>query len=103
MKSWPLILVRSEQTGRVTQPNLVDRLGDHPQLLTLAGLVCAQKAAAVDQGGVVEALVIVVEVAPVAGDVPGEELTCRLTGNLKGMQMPGVETILPRLNFFVSV
>ena len=73
----------------VSQPDLVDRLGDDPEPLPLAGLVGAEDAAAVDQGGVVEAAVLVVEVAPVAGDVAGEELIRRLPGFVEGVEGSG--------------
>ena len=86
----------------VPQPDLVGRLGDDPEPLPLAGLVRRQDAAAVDQGGVVEAAVLFVEVAPVAGDVTGEELIRRLTGFVEGMEGTGGATIRPRLNFLVS-
>ena len=38
------------------------------------------------KGGIVSLAVFVIEVAPIAGDVAGKELTCLLTGIPKGLQ-----------------
>src|SRR5450759_1540099 len=67
----------------VAETDFVGRFRDDPKTLTLPGRVRREEAAAISQSSVVEAAVFMVEVAPVASDVAGEELIHRLTGFLE--------------------
>ena len=70
----------------VSESAFVHRLGDDPESFSLCGSCSADRSAAIDQGGIVSLAILFVEVAPIAGDVPGKELTWRLTGILKGFK-----------------
>jgi len=65
---------------------VVSRLRDDPQPLPLAGCVRRQDAAPIDHGSVIEAAIFVVEVAPVAGEMPYEKLVGRVSGILEGFE-----------------
>src|SRR4051794_13258322 len=65
-RAWGSVVLGEQDRAGVSQPQVVHRLGDDPELLPLPGLVGAEDATAIHQGGVVEALVLVIEVAPVA-------------------------------------
>jgi hypothetical protein len=70
-------------------PPVISGLGDDPDPRSFSGLVRAQEAATVDHGGVVQALVFLVEIAPVAPRVSDQELMGLLTGNLEGFKGTG--------------
>src|SRR5271165_2439960 len=78
-----------QDDGAITETDLVDRLGDDPDPFPLPGRVRRQDAAAVDDGGVVEVAIFVIEVAPVAGHVTCEELTGLLPGVMKCVESTG--------------
>ena len=65
---------------------VVRRLGDDPEPLPLAGCVRRQDAAPIDHGSVIEAAIFVVEITPVAGEMPYEKLVGRLSGILEGFE-----------------
>src|SRR5262249_34284657 len=65
---------------------VISRLGDDPEALVLVGHVGAEDAGAVPHGCVVVPAVFVVQVAPVADHVAGEELMWLLPGSLEGYQ-----------------
>jgi hypothetical protein len=50
----------------VAETDFVGRFRDDPKTLTLPGRVRREEAAAVNQGGIVEVAILIVEVAPVA-------------------------------------
>jgi hypothetical protein len=77
---------RQERTARSATIVVISRFGDDPEALPFPGLVGTQDAAAVPHGGVVEAAVFVVPLAPLAGDMTSEELTGRLPGSLEGFE-----------------
>jgi hypothetical protein len=80
------IILGEKYARRIPESDFVHSLGDDPDSLPLAGLVGAQESAAVDEGVVVCVAVAFIEVTPIAGDVPGQELTCVLTGFSKGFK-----------------
>ena len=65
---------------------VVSRFSDDPEALVLGGRVSTQEAAAVDQCGIVQLAVFMVEVAPVAGEMPYEKLVGRLSGIPDGIE-----------------
>src|SRR5271157_1428271 len=80
-------MLRREKKGCAETATLViSRLGDYPDPLPLAGRVRRQDAAPIDYGGVIQAAVFVIEVAPVAIQMAGQELIGRLSGILEGFE-----------------
>ena len=78
---------------RCCEAVIVRRLRDDPEPLPLAGCVRRQDAAPIDHGSVVEAAVFLVEITPVARQMPYEKLMGLLTGILEGFEGTGVATI----------
>ncbi len=68
---------------------IVCRFRNDPEALPLAGLVSTQEAAAIDERGVVQLAVFLVKVAPIARQMPHDELLGLLPGILEGLKGTG--------------
>lgn len=78
-----------QYAGRTPFTVLAHRLGDDPELHSLAGRVGRQDATSVEQRLVVEGFVFAANVAPIASDVAPKELIGRLATGFQGLQCAG--------------
>jgi len=80
---------RQQNRCGYSMAGLVSRFGDDPDFLAERSPVRRQDARAFNEGMVVGLTVLIVEVAPIASDMPLKELDGRLTGFLEGFEGTG--------------
>jgi len=79
-----------QQNGRGRSiARIIDRFRDGPELVAQGRAVGGQQAGAVDQGLIVRLLIFLAHFAPIARDVPLDELDGRLTGLLERFEGTG--------------